>query len=147
MPATSESNNATDTPSPYNHARAYNANRTPRRAALRGHSRTLAQPTRSRVRGGPARLQVRPLLSLLYGSCRYGTRTSQPPLSRSGCGPCRSETVPEMKSPTGLFESPVYSKTSTKVTGPALRLKVGPTVIETFSNRPDREGRLDQAAV
>src|SRR3954453_5534262 len=81
-------------------------------------------------------LQVRPLLSLVYGPCRYGTRTSQPPLRRSGCGPSTRDKVSEMKSPTGFFGSPVYSKTSTKVAGPALRLKVGPPVIENFSNRP-----------
>ena len=57
-------------------------------------------------------LQIRSLLSLLYGSCRYGTRTSQKTLKslrRSGCGPCSPDTVSEMKSPTGSFGFPVYS--------------------------------------
>ena len=61
---------------------------------------------RTRQSAGP------PLVSLLYGSCRYGTRTSQKtlkPLRRSGCGPCSPDNVSEMKSPTGLFGSPVYS--------------------------------------
>ena len=41
-----------------------------------------------------------------------------------------------MKAPTGLFGSSVYSKTSTKLTDPALIHKVGPPVIENYSNRP-----------
>ena len=57
-------------------------------------------------RGGPTSLRIRPLLSLLYGPCRYGPRTSQPPVWRSGCGPSR-DTVSEMRSPTGLLGSPV----------------------------------------
>src|SRR4051794_24626501 len=40
--------------------------------------------------------------------------------------------------PTGSFGSPVYSKTSTKVTIPASRVNVGPWVIDNFSNRPPR---------
>ena len=48
----------------------------------------------------------------------------------------RSETVSEMKSPIGSLGSPVYLKTSTKVTDPASILRVGPPVIENFSNRP-----------
>src|SRR5262245_34710783 len=81
---------------------------------------------RPNVRGGPAGLQVRPPLSQLYGPCRYGTRTSQKPSRRSGCGPCSPEIVWEMKSPTGSFGSPVYLKTSVKVTIPASRVSVGP---------------------
>ena len=107
----------------------------------------LARPRtgrRVRVAGGqvqgadPASLQVRPLLSLLYGPCRYGTRTSQKRLSsrRSGCGPCSPDAVSEIWSPIGLFGSPVYSKTSTKATVPASRVNVGPPVIDNFSNRP-----------
>src|ERR1700758_451473 len=41
-----------------------------------------------------------------------------------------------MKSPTGLFGSPVYSKTSTTVAGPASRVNGGPPVIDNFSIRP-----------
>ena len=70
---------------------------------------------------GRTRLQVRPCYRCstgLAGTARGPRRTL--PLWRSGCGPCRSDTVSEMKSPTGLFGSPVYSKTSTKVTDPAL---------------------------
>ncbi len=67
----------------------------------RVHRSTSMRGGRSSGRGGPASLQVRPLLSLLYGPCRYGTRTSQQrPLWRSGCGPCSPDTVSEMKSPT-----------------------------------------------
>src|SRR5580765_8725238 len=80
-----------------------------------------------------------PRLSLFYGPCRYGPTTSQKtlkPLRKSGCGPCRSETVSEMKSPTGLFGSPVYLETSTVVKVPASRLNVGPWVIDNLSNRP-----------
>ena len=47
-------------------------------------------------KGRTRQLQVRPMESLLYGPCRYGTRTSQPPVRRSGCGPCSPENVVEM---------------------------------------------------
>ncbi|MDX6399421.1 MAG: hypothetical protein QOF27_27, partial [Gaiellaceae bacterium] len=103
-----------------------------------------ASPTSNRLRGRPvaatasggrspswltALLTLKPRpppprLSLLYGSCRYGPTTSQKTLKslrRSGCGPCRSDNVSEMKSPTGLFGSPVYLKTSTAVKIPASR--------------------------
>src|SRR2546423_756121 len=102
------------------------------------HRSTSMRGGRSSVRGGPAGLHVRPLLSLLYGPCRYGTRTSQkrPSSRRSGCGPCSPDAVSEIWSPIGLFGSPVYSKTSTKATGPASRVNVGPWVIDNFSNRP-----------
>src|SRR5262245_4436715 len=63
-----------------------------------------------------------PLLSLLYGPCRYGTRTSQKalkPLRRLGCGPCSRGNDSDMRSPTGLFGSPVYLKTWTQSTIPA----------------------------
>jgi hypothetical protein len=61
---------------------------------------------------GRTRQSAGPPLSLLYGFCRYGTRTSQrrlKSLRRSGCGPCSPDNVVEMKSPTALFGSPVYS--------------------------------------
>ena len=60
--------------------------------------RTVARPVRSVV--------------MAQGSCRYGDRTSQnrlKSLTRSGCGPCSEDSSKsdEMKSPTGLFGSPV----------------------------------------
>ncbi len=66
------------------------------------------------VKGWTRQLQVRPLLPLLYGPCRYGTRTSQnrlKSLRSSGCGPWSPDTVSEIgsPSPTGSFGSPVYS--------------------------------------
>jgi hypothetical protein len=63
-----------------------------------------------RTAGADAPTADPPLLSLPYGPCRYGTRTSQKRLAsrRSGCGPCSPDAVSEMKSPTGLLGSPVY---------------------------------------